>query len=69
MTGAGQLLALDKVLGWAEVVLVAASLMYLVVALLRNGRKRAGRALILAGVVAVTVAQPFGLRDPATTTS
>jgi hypothetical protein len=55
-------LTLDQVLGYAEVVLVGASLAYLVVAALRGGRGRSVRALVLAGVVAVTVAQPFGVR-------
>src|SRR5919109_4922476 len=62
MMGASEWLALDKILGWAEVVLVAVSLTYLVFAVVRDDRRRACRAMILASVVAVTVAQPFGVK-------
>jgi hypothetical protein len=53
---------LDKLLGYAEVLLVPASLAYLIVALVRGGRARGLRALALAVVTAITVAQPFGVK-------
>jgi hypothetical protein len=51
-------LRLDQVLGYTEAVLVGASLAYLVVAAVRGGRGRSVRAMVLAGVLAATVAQP-----------
>ena len=59
--GANEWLEIDKTLGYAELVLVPASLVYLVWALLRRHRRRTIRALLVAGLLAITVAQPFGV--------
>lgn len=60
---------LDKLLGYAEVLLVSASLAYLIVALVRGGRARAVRAIVLVGITALTVAQPFGVKGEPITPS
>jgi hypothetical protein len=50
------------VLGYTEFVLLPVSIGYLVLVVIRAGRARAARALILAGVLALTIAQPFGVK-------
>jgi hypothetical protein len=55
-------LLLDQILGYAEVILVPFSIAYLLLALLRDGRGRAIRAAVLAIFLALTVAQPFGVK-------
>jgi hypothetical protein len=52
---------LDVLLGLAELILVPASVLYLARAVFRPNREQAFRALTLAGIVALTVAQPFGV--------
>lgn len=55
-------LAVDNVLGYAEPVLVAVAIVGLARALLRGGRWRTLRAVLLAVIVGITVAQPFGVK-------
>lgn len=54
--------AVDQILGVAELLLVPASVIYLVVALARLGRAKTLRALAVVGVTALVVAQPFGVK-------
>ncbi len=53
--------ALARVLGFAEFLLVPVSLVWLLVALRWPSRQRSRRATTLALVLAITVAQPFGV--------
>lgn len=55
-------LNLDEVLGFVECVFVPASVIYLLIAIARGGRRRVVRALVLATLLALTVAQPFGVK-------
>jgi hypothetical protein len=54
---------LDVLLGVAELLLVPASVVYLAMAVFRPSRRRAMAALALAGVLALTLAQPFGVKS------
>ncbi len=60
--GSGGWLRLDQLLRFVDYLLAPASLIELLVARVKGGRRRGLVALALAGTLAISVAQPFGVK-------
>jgi hypothetical protein len=60
--GVGWFELLDTLLGWAEVILVPFSVVWLLAAIVKRDRRRVRVGVVVALVLCITVAEPFGVK-------